>query len=601
MSSFDILGSQFESSGRSIWRTICPDCSPGRHRSNVNLPVLSWSRGDLGSVYHCHHCGSKGVVLPPKDNYRNVYDYRESESEVIDLSDLDFLFDTDPPVPAVVIDPIPAPPTVEVKPERKLMQQHLDYLLRRGISEETANLGRLSSTRKFLRSGGGDQEVIAFPFYDLDGNLASSKYRSSATKAFAQDTGAGGLLYGLHQKFDTTRPLVICEGEMDSISVAQAGIPNWVSVPAGAPVKAEKGNSQRFSWIAELEEFLGRFSMYVLCVDADTPGKNLGEELARRLGRSRCMSVAYPSDSKDANDVLVKHGQDVLRQVLLDARPIPLTALHTADHYADQVMDLFIKGDGRGESTGFAGVDQLYTVARGQMTVVTGIPSSGKSNFLDQIMVNLAHREGWKFAIASMENEPAKHISKLSEMHIKKPFYNQWPGSMSKAEAQAEIAWCHKHFTFIDFASSRELPTVDAMLDRANAAVLRYGVDGLVIDPYNCLDLGRNQTQSETESVSLMLSKVSAFAKASNVHVWFVAHPAKMMNQGTTPIVPGGYEISGSAHWYNKTDCGLTVHRKDQDGYVELHVWKCRFKWVGKQGMTRLKYDIPTGTYYEII
>ena len=172
---------------------------------------------------------------------------------------------------------------------------------------------------------------------------------------------------------------------------------------------------------------------------------------------------------------------------------------------------------------------------------------------------------------------------------------------MSKAEAQAEIAWCHKHFTFIDFASSRELPTVDAMLDRANAAVLRYGVDGLVIDPYNCLDLGRSQTQSETESVSLMLSKVSAFAKASNVHVWFVAHPAKMMNQGTTPIVPGGYEISGSAHWYNKTDCGLTVHRKDQDGYVELHVWKCRFKWVGKQGMTRLKYDIPTGTYYEII
>ena len=96
-----------------------------------------------------------------------------------------------------------------------------------------------------------------------------------------------------------------------------------------------------------------------------------------------------------------------------------------------------------------------------------------------------------------------------------------------------------------------------------------------------------------------MLSKISAFAKASNIHVWFVAHPQKMQAMGGNPI-PGGYDISGSAHWFNKTDCGLTVHRKDADGYVEIHSWKCRFKWVGKQGMTRLKYDIPTSTYYEL-
>ena len=97
-----------------------------------------------------------------------------------------------------------------------------------------------------------------------------------------------------------------------------------------------------------------------------------------------------------------------------------------------------------------------------------------------------------------------------------------------------------------------------------------------------------------------MLSRVSAFAKTYQVHVWFVAHPAKMARDGGRVPVPTGYDISGSAHWYNKTDCGITVQRKDMDGYVEIHSWKCRFKWVGKQGMARLKYDIPTSTYYEL-
>jgi twinkle protein len=278
-----------------------------------------------------------------------------------------------------------------------------------------------------------------------------------------------------------------------------------------------------------------------------------------------------------------------------------MTALFGADHYHDQVMELFTRGDGKGESTGFSSVDELYTVARGQMTVITGIPSSGKSNFLDQIMVNLARTNGWKFAVASMENEPSKHIAKLSEMYVGKPFFQQWPGAMTLEEARAAHAWCKEHFCFIDFTHSRDLPTLDALLDRAHAAALRYGIDGLVIDPYNCIDIGRTKDQNETESVSNMLSKVSAFAKAADIHVWFVAHPQKMVRDPSsrTPV-PTGYDISGSAHWYNKTDVGITVHRRDTDGYVEIHCWKCRFNWVGRQGMARLKYDIPTSTYYQL-
>jgi hypothetical protein len=48
--------------------------------------------------------------------------------------------------------------------------------------------------------------------------------------------------------------------------------------------------------------------------------------------------------------------------------------------------------------------------------------------------------------------------------------------------------------------------------------------------------------------------------------------------------------------WWAKTDCGLTVHRQED---VEIAVWKCRFRWVGTQGETSLKYNPISGTYEE--
>jgi twinkle protein len=566
------LAEEFLDSGRDGSRTPCPECSPHRRGRNVLEPVLSWSHGDNGPVYFCHHCGISGAVRTGDNDMR--------------IEDIEGLFE----------EPAPEPPQGSVR----LMADHIEYLRRRGISMQVAAESGLFTMRKFFRSL-GEVDCIAFPYYDLDGVLISSKYRATKEKQFSQDPGAGGLLFGLKQKFDLQSPLVICEGEMDALSMAQAGIVNWVSVPAGAPTKGEKTNSQRFSWISELEDFLAQFKQYILATDNDAPGKKLQDELSKRLGRSKCLTVQYPKDCKDANDVLVKHGSPALNTVVEQAKPMTMTALYGADHYHDQVMDLFAHGDGKGESTGFNNVDELYTVAKGQMTVITGVPSSGKSNFLDQIMVNLASRFGWKFAIASMENEPSKHIAKLSEMYLRKPFFQQWPGAMTLSEAREAHAWCREHFCFIDFSQSKDLPTLDSLLDRAHAAVLRYGVDGLVIDPYNCIDIGKSKEQNETEAVSVMLSKVSAFAKASNIHVWFVAHPQKMNRDisNKTPV-PTGYDISGSAHWYNKTDVGLTVHRRDTDGYVEIHCWKCRFKWVGRQGMCRLKYDIPTSTYYEL-
>jgi twinkle protein len=119
-----------------------------------------------------------------------------------------------------------------------------------------------------------------------------------------------------------------------------------------------------------------------------------------------------------------------------------------------------------------------------------------------------------------------------------------------------------------------------------------------VIDPYNYLELDRNNT-TETDAISLMLTRVQKFCKANDVHTWFVAHPSKIQRSGTDQPRPDGMSISGSMAWWAKTDCGLTVHRGD--GNVQIAVWKCRYRWAGTQGETTLLWNPTAGTYSEEI
>ena len=155
--------------------------------------------------------------------------------------------------------------------------------------------------------------------------------------------------------------------------------------------------------------------------------------------------------------------------------------------------------------------------------------------------------------------------------------------------------WVEDHFLFID-TNGEEPSTLDAILERARVAVKRMGVRGMVIDPYNYIELDKSNT-TETEAISLMLTKVQKFCKSYDVHTWFVAHPSKINRSGVEQPRPDGMSISGSMAWWAKTDCGITVHRGD--GCVEIAVWKCRYRWVGQQGETSLLYNKISGTYEE--
>ncbi|GIL47097.1 hypothetical protein Vafri_4009 [Volvox africanus] len=431
------------------------------------------------------------------------------------------------------------------------------------------------------------------------------------------------------------------------------------------------------SFLAVLPD-LGR-CRFTIATDNDPAGQALRRELLRRLGRERCWEVlswdnedqldeerggmgggphlasglfpnpvvgqdigtarrpgaiAAPASSsssadarsrgfrKDANDVLMLDGPSQLAVVLEAAQPAKVAGLATFKEYEMEIAAYFQRQDPLqlGVSTGWSCLDPFYRVAPGELTIVTGVPNSGKSEWLDALMVNLAENHGWAFALCSMEKQPLPHLKALIEKRVRKPFRPitrmtpsgpQMVAAMGLEEVVAGFNWLADHFHLIRYEEEDDTgaPTIDWVLQKARTAVLRFGIRGLLIDPYNELDSRRPRDTSETDFIREMLTKVRRFARDTECHVWFVAHPRQQ--KVLTGQAPGLYDISGSAHWFNKTDNGIVVHRRFEERThpetgkryrmalpeVDIKLQKVRNKDIGTQGEAYLLYDKATGRY----
>jgi twinkle protein len=278
----------------------------------------------------------------------------------------------------------------------------------------------------------------------------------------------------------------------------------------------------------------------------------------------------------------------------------------------DALVDLYRKGMPRGSRTGWASVDRHYTVGPSQWTVITGIPNHGKSEWLDALLVNLLDRpldgNPWKFLICSPENWPLQiHEAKLLEKVIGKRFSDGPTTRMTEAQLRdAAEKVMRNRFTFAELDEGEAFPDLLAGVREFAASNKRHQV-GIVLDPWNQLEHCRPAQLSETEYISDALSAAIRITRATGAHLWIVAHPAKLFRdkEGNRPT-PTPYDISGSAHWFNKADNCITVWRNvnaksgDADyGIVKVHVQKVRFKHIGHPGLVELRYDVTTGKYHD--
>ena len=428
-------------------RAICPQCTPDRkpqHQREKDLCV-NLEKG----TWFCQHCGWADGLKPEKAETQPEYHKPKYN------------------------------PT-------NLPSKILQFFAKRGIGEQAllkCKIGHESPNGKIYGA-------IMFPRYK-NGEVVAIKYRT-ADKRMWQSKNPEPCFYNYDMAIKSGKDrVIITEGEIDCLSFVEVGRENVVSVPDGAPAVTAKNLDKKFSFLQD--GLIEHFKSFVLAVDNDEPGKVIEEELAERIGKHRCMRAIYPSGCKDANDVLVKHGKDVLIDIYQKAKPYPVDGLYVVDDFIDEIIDLYDQGLKPGLSTGWASIDRLYTVRKCELTIITGIPSSGKSTWLDALTVNMAARHDWKIAYCSPENWPLqRHAANLIEKITRKPFAcsTQTAERATLQEVQKAAEYMRSRFFFTQLRDKDM--SIDGVLEVMQAAISRYDVSGVVLDPWNELEqIGR--------------------------------------------------------------------------------------------------------------
>lgn len=479
--------------------------------------------------------------------------------------------------------------TAEPRAPRPLMDlnpEHERWLLARGLdSDVIASCGVVSAE---VPNGG---EWIAIP-YRVGDKVVNWKFRCLNEKRFAQVKGAKQTWWNADAITDPTladQPLIVTEGELDAMAAMSAGFVRVVSVPGGAPMQPTESDG-KYAYLADSLDALRNCREVVIAADNDEPGHALLQDLATRFGKGRCKYVVYPEGCKDLNDVLLGYERSGVVAAINAARWVKVTGLC-------RMSELPPVPDVMGLAPHIPGLAKHFRPRKGDFAVVTGIPNCGKSTFINELACGMAHAHKWNTCFASFEQHPqVDHRRALRTWWKNGPEHTMTPEERVKADL-----WIDRYFSFVipDDEADADL---DWLIERLSAAVIRYGADMAVIDPWNELDHAKPSDMTMTEYVGTAIRKLKRFAARMNVFLVVVAHPSKMARDrdGKTPI-PTLYDVSDSAHWFNKTDLGLVIHpAQHEDGgpMTILRVVKSRYHdRIGEPGEVRLFFNRDTAKY----
>ena len=513
---------------------ICPLCSSDRQPKNQKAKCASydWERG-LGT---CHHC----------DSSFQLHSYqRKGASEKVYIR----------PEEAKI-----NPPTSKI----------VEWFKTRGISQKTLTDCNVGEGPEYMPQTGKSENTIQFN-YIIGDELINVKYRDGR-KNFKLYKGAEKVFYNINSivGYDYC---VITEGEMDVLALHEAGIKNSISVPNGATL-----NSNNLDYLDNCIDYFEDKEKVILAVDNDEPGLALQQELIRRLGAEVCFITTF-EDCKDANDYLIKYGKDKLIKRIEGARPVPLENVKTFKDIEDEITDFVRNGFKPGYQIGIPNFDDIFSTYTGQFITVTGIPSSGKSDFVDQMVVGYNQKYQWKTAFASPENAP-------TYLHAHKLMRKIWQDMPSKNDINSD-KWnkiadhCNDNFFHIDM----ERYTLESVLRKGAELVKRKGIKCLVIDPFNKIRDVDCKTEDVNRYTMEYLTKIEIFAKKYDVLVFIVAHPTKMYKGSDGKIEePTMYNIKGGGEWYDASYHGLLVHRDYDAKTTKVKVLKVKFQNLGENG-----------------
>jgi len=527
---------------------ICPICSHDRKPENKKQKCASydWERG-LGT---CHNCNQTFQLHTFKRLGKADKDYVIPDVE-----------------PVLVQNP-----------------KVVAWFDSRGISAQTLNDLNISEGPEFMPQTGQQENTIQFNYF-IGGQLVNVKYRDGR-KNFKLYKGAEKVFYNIDASvgYDT---VIIVEGEMDVLSFHEAGIKNVISVPNGATL-----HNNNLDYLDACIDYFADKEKVIIAVDSDEAGQALQQELVRRLGAELCYTLDF-EDVKDANDYLQKYGKEQLAKRIATAKPVPLENVTTYRDIEGEVIDFVENGFKPGYQVGLQNFDDIFSTYTGQFITVTGIPSSGKSDFVDQMVVGYNQLYGWKTAFASPENQP-------TFLHAHKLIRKVWQGMPQRSEVGGDkwkqiTGHVNENFYFIDM----ERYTLEAVLRKGAELVKRKGIKCLVIDPFNKVRDVDAKTEDVNRYTMEYLTKIEVFAKKFDVLVIIVAHPTKMYKDGNGKIEePTMYNIKGGGEWYDASYHGILVHRDYEAKTVKAKILKVKFQNLGENGAeAHFKWEPKSGCF----
>jgi twinkle protein len=547
----------------------CPQCSDGR-KNKADRPLsVNITTGE----YNCHNCGWKGNVrtFAPKREFKQF-----------------------------------SKPPAHMMQNIQLQERVETWFKNRCISRGTLDKFLIFCKEEWMPQTQKKENCICFPYFK-NGELVNVKYRDGA-KNFRLHKDAELVFYNL-ASIGERKHCIIVEGEIDCMAVYEAGFgvdpivdeetgevtndafSKWavVSVPNGA-----SAGSQKMEYLDNCAEWFVGLHEIIIAVDGDEAGNKLSEELIRRLGVERCRTVSYPIQEvvegkggarrrcKDLNEVLCHLGKEAVELSLNASQYIPVEGIHEIDDIFPSMLKNFKNGVPLAPTTRFSETDHYWRWKKGDLNLFTGYANWGKTFYTLQMMLTKSIWDGWKWGVFCPENYPANDFyDDIIEM-----FVGKWLRNMTEQEYTEAAHFVGQHIFYVYPEDSHD---IHAIHEKFRHLVMKKGIDGVLVDPFNQLDHNQKTHQREDQYLSEVLKDMKRFALLNALVYNVVAHPKNpSYNEGKVLPVVDMYDIAGGAMWGNKMDLIVSYHRplfheNKNSPQVQIYVQKLKRKRTGGQ------------------
>lgn len=427
--------------------------------------------------------------------------------------------------------------------------------------------------------------VAAFA-YHRSGKPYAGKFRAVDRKDWRSTDGVSRGLYNEDVLKSGTGPVVITEGEIDALSVMQAGYLRAVSLPDGWTADGGKRDV-----LVEAEPMLREAPFVIVAGDEDEAGSSLPKTVANILAGHDVRHARWPDGCKDANDVLCTYGEGELARALTEARRID-----PEGGFITGISDLPALPERRVLRMGMPPFDYVLAFEVGAMSVGTGTPGSGKSTFTTFAAYHIAKAENVKVGLLSFETHPYRTRDHLSRLHSGKPW-----AELTRAQKAETAQFLDEHFRIVHRTFNDTAHHMGWLRSMVYTLAVRDNCKMIVIDPWNELEHLPEPGESMTVYINFALQQIRQWAEQFDTHICVVAHPRKMNTDGK-PRAPTGYDIADSAAFFNKPSLGFSLHQDqtpEGEDFVRLNTWKVRDTQLYgiEKGDARLEFHPLPMTY----